>query len=286
MTRRDTADVSVIVPNYNNGRFLKDFIDSVVNSTMHPLELIVIDDGSTDDSRNILEAYNHIEYLKVILFTKHRGLPAALNCGLDHAIGKYIMRSDPDDILFPSRIEHQFKFMESDPETDVAGANVIYFDNVSKKEINRSNFPVGHKKIKATYKRGEHGVLHPTVIAKATVYKSYRYQDIFPGEDYEIFARMIADGRKFANIREPVNLMRIHGQSSTGNLRFETIRQTFEFRDAIFHTVTSKMRMKLYFYHVRNYRSFQTSNNSLSKFIHMVLATLSYPEKAIKRLWH
>ncbi len=281
---KNTVSVSIIAANYNNGQFLHDFIQSIINSTVLPEELIIIDDGSTDNSLSILDDYQYLDFLKPIRFQQHIGLTAALNAGLDVAKGKYIMRADPDDILLPNRIERQFKFMEENEDVDIAGANVIYFNDKDKKEINVSNFPLTHKGIVKAYQRGEHGLHHPTIIAKSAVYQLYRYQKVFPGEDYEIFSRMVSDGKRCANLKEPVNLMRIHGSSSTSNLKFEAIRQTFEFRDKIFRTKTSKWWIYVYYQHILHYRSYQITKKLIPKYFHLFISCMMYPSKAWRKL--
>lgn len=277
------ADISIIAPNFNNGRFLDDFIRSIVNSTYVPKELIIIDDGSTDDSLNILQKYNDLPFLKVITFGENKGLPSALNAGIDAANGKYIMRADPDDMLLPHRIQAQFNFMESHPEIDICGANVLYFNNISGRIVNSSNFPPDHKNIVKAYQRGEHGLQHPTVIGKSTVYKKYKYQAAFPGEDYEIYSRMVVDGRSFANLKSPVNKMRIHTSSLTTNLTYNSIRKTFKFRDQIFKTKTSNIIIIKYFLYIKNYRKSQISRFLILKYFYLFLASICYPSKIIRR---
>lgn len=280
------VSVSIVVPNYNNGRYLDDFILSVCNSTVVPAELIIVDDGSTDNSIDVLRKYNNgLDFLRVIQFSEHCGLPAALNRGIAIATGKYIMRADPDDLLLPMRLEIQYLFMEDHPFVDVSGANVLYFLKNSEKVINRSNFPITHSQIAHSYRHGEHGVLHPTVIAKSKVFKGYRYQPVFPGEDYEIFARMIGDGVMFESIADAVNLMRIHPGSSTCNLKFISIRQTFQFRDRLFGTTTSRLHVYRYFYHIKFYRLYQTSDNFFVKYVCLFCTAFLMPSKIKHRLF-
>ncbi len=282
--RKKIADVSVIVPNYNNGRFLGEFIRSVMDSTVLPRELIIVDDGSTDGSLKILNDYNHLGYLQVISFEKNRGLTAALNVALDVATGKYIMRADPDDILFSNRVQLQFEFMEQNPDIDVLGCNVQYFDSNTMKDINISNFPLAHPEIEITYRRGEHGLQHPTAFVKGDVYRKYRYQKIFPGEDYEIFARMIRDGHRFANLPEPLYHMRVHTGSATGNLKIEHIQVTCRFRDQICGTTTGRLRIYLYYHYILNYRKYQMGKDGLFKYIYLLIAITAYPAKLLKRI--
>jgi glycosyltransferase involved in cell wall biosynthesis len=284
MSEIKKADVSLIVPNFNNGRYLADFIKSVVNSTVQPVELIIVDDGSADDSLSVLDGFRGVDYLKVIRFEKNRGLTAALNAALDASKGRYVMRADPDDILLPEKIQKQYDFMEANPEVDVLGCNVIYFDSITGRDINNSNFPLSPAMIRKAFLKGEHGIQHPTAFARGEVYRKYRYQKIFPGEDYEIFARMISDGHSFANLAEPLYRMRVHPGSSTSNLKFSHIQTTFKFRDQIFHTKTSKTWMRLYFFHILFYRKFQITNHLLLRYLFLLISILIYPGKFLNRI--
>lgn len=284
MKKKDIKEVSIIVPNYNNGKYLSSFINSVIESTVEPAELIIVDDGSKDNSFEVLKNFNSLSYLKVINFKENRGLTAALNAALEISTGKYVMRADPDDRLAPDRIEKQYHFMESHPDIDILGCNTIYFDDGNDKALNKSNFPETHQKIVDAFKKGEHGLQHPTAFVKGEIYRKYRYQKTFPGEDYEIFARMARDGYHFANLHEPLYFMRVHTGSATSNLKFEHIKVTFEFRDRIFDTKTPAYRVWLYYYYQLNYRRFQQSHNPFKRFYYLILAGLCHPKKAFKRI--
>jgi glycosyltransferase involved in cell wall biosynthesis len=282
---KPVADVSILAANYNNGRYLSAFIESVDNSELLPKELIIIDDGSKDDSKQILESFRYLEYLKTIYFEYNKGFTDALNAGLDIAQGKYIMRADPDDILLPNRIKVQYEYMENNPGIDILGSNVLYFNDQDGSIINSSNFPTDHDTITKRFRRGEHGVQHPSVMIKAEVYKKYRYQKIFPAEDYEIFSRMARDKYQFANIPEPLYKMRVHAGSSTSNIKLKDIKQTFLFRDQIFGTKTGKLRIWLYYKHIYYYRKFQMNKSSLKKYFYLFISATAYPSKLFKRVF-
>ncbi len=284
ISNKPTADLSIIAANYNNGRYLDAFITSVWQSSAWPKELIIVDDGSTDDSRDVLAKHAGLSFLKTILFEKNKGFTEALNAALEAASGKYIMRADPDDILLPARIKAQFAFMEQHPEVDVLGSNVAYFREPDGACLNVSNFPLRHEEIAKTYRRGEHGLQHPTAFAKASVYKAYRYQEIFPAEDYEIFSRMVRDGRVFANLPEPLYRMRIHEGSATGNLKMAHIEQTFLFRDQIFGTRTSHFKIWRHWNHIRFYRKSLQTENPIKRLSCLALSALFHPRKMLKRL--
>ncbi len=283
---KNTASVSIVAANYNNGGYLTDFISSINKSSVLPKELIIINDGSTDDSLRILESFSELLYLKVIKFKKNRGFCEALNAGIEYATGEYIMRVDPDDIVLKERIKTQMDYLEKNRDIDVVGSNVIYFLNETGKEVFNSNFPIDHSTIKLAYYKGEHGVQHPATMIRAEVMKQYKYvQDNFKAEDYEIFARMIKNGHKFANISEPLTKMRIHGQSISINIKYSTIELTYKLRDEIFNTSTNPLKIRFYYWYIINYKRFLITNNKVKKLIFLALAILCYPQKFFKRVF-
>ncbi len=276
------VDVSVLATNYNNAKFLDDFFESIVNSTVAPAEVVFVDDGSTDNSIEIAEKYNKILPLKIVSFEKNKGRAAALNKGKNLCNSKYTLIIDPDDIMLPDRIEKQYNFMEQNPQIDVLGGNVTYFNSITGKILNKSNFP--QKKIYETYAKGENGVLQPTVIIKTDVIKKYQYKQIVPGQDYELFSRIVVDGYKFSNLTDILNKMRVHPQSAVSNLKYSSIKQIFEQRDLIFGTKTSDLKVYFYFIHLLNYRKSMLSNKKLAKIYYKIIASLFYPSKIFKRL--
>ena len=283
---KQTANVSIVAANYNNGNYLKDFINSINESTVIPKELFIIDDGSTDDSLKILEGFSGLAYLKIIKFQKNRGFCEALNAGIKNASGDYIMRVDPDDIILPNRIETQVRILENNKDIDVLGSNVVYFNSDTKKEVFRSNFPLDHLSIKLTYRKGEHGVQHPSTMIRTRVMKQYKYnQKNVLADDYDLFARIINDGYKYANVKEPLTRMRIHNKSFSNNIRYQSIRLTYQLRDSIFNTSTSRVKIRLYFWYILNYRKFLISQNIVLKTVYLFLSILFYPSKFWRRVF-
>ncbi|MEA3446151.1 MAG: glycosyltransferase [Bacteroidota bacterium] len=282
---KQTADVSIIAANYNNGKFLANFINSISESTILPKELIIIDDASTDNSLRILSDFSNIKYLKIIKFETNRGFCEALNCGVENATGKYILRIDPDDIICENRIGQQFKFLESNSKIDVVGSNVSYFNSETKKEIFRSNFPVHHSEIKKAFLKGEHGVQHPSTMIRTSVMKNFRYyQENVLAEDYELFAMMINQGYRFANIPAVLTKMRIHSKSVSNSIGFDTIKLTFKIRDRIFNTHSHRFKVWTYYNYILNYRKFLFSNKKFIKPIYLILAAIFYPSKLLRRI--
>jgi len=283
---KEFASVSIIAANYNNGKYLRDFIGSVNESSILPLQLIIINDGSTDNSLEILDEFAHLKYLTVLKFQKNRGFCKALNVGIKEARGDYIMRVDPDDIVCMDRIKTQVHFLEKNKDIDVVGSNVIYFHSDTKQEVFRSNFPTDHDSINKRYLGGEHGIQHPSSMIRSAVMKKFKYlQENVRAEDYEIFARIIQGGHKFANIKQPLTRMRIHSQSVSNNIKYKTIKRTYKIRDKIFKTSTKPLRIWFYYWYILNYRKFLITQHLVMKPVYLSLAVMFYPSKFFRRIF-
>jgi len=280
-----TVDISIVCANYNNGRFLEAFIQSVRNAQAQPRELIIVDDGSDDQSRSILEKNKHLPFLRSVFFEKNRGFAHALNAGIEQANGKYIMRADPDDILHPNKIREHWEFLEEHTDLAGIGCNVAYFRDSPDKCVFRSSFPLSPEAVEKAYRDGEHGMQHPTVIIRSEVFKRYTYrQDTVPAEDYDIFARMVKDGHRFANLPHVLYFMRIHPDSASSRIKPETIQKTFALRDNLFSMRTTQLFRWRYYRHIRAYRNFLLETNRLFASLHLLKSAVYFPEKVIKRL--
>jgi glycosyltransferase involved in cell wall biosynthesis len=105
--------VTVVIPNYNYAKYLSDCLSSVLQQTYTPLQIILVDDGSEDDSLVIAQTYSD----RVQIFTSaHGGVNAARNLGIRNANGKYIAFCDSDDVWLPTKIERQVRFLEKNSE--------------------------------------------------------------------------------------------------------------------------------------------------------------------------
>jgi len=108
--------VSIIIPTYNRAHYLYKTIESVINQTYSNLEIIIIDDGSTDETKSVVDKFcdKRLKYF----FQKNSGVSVARNNGIRRATGEYIMFLDSDDTILPTKIEEQVKFMETHPDID------------------------------------------------------------------------------------------------------------------------------------------------------------------------
>ena len=117
--------VSVIIPTYNRARFLPQAIQSVLDQTLQDLEIIVVDDGSTDNTKAILEDY---KASVVCVHTEHRGVSHARNTGMRVARGQYIGFLDSDDTYLPYKLELQFAFLETHPDIGIVCSEASAFN--------------------------------------------------------------------------------------------------------------------------------------------------------------
>ena len=285
MTKRVRCDVSIICANYNNGKFLNQFLESVRKSSVDPKELIVIDDGSEDNSLEILQNANML-YLKVIALKTNMGFANALNKGIDVATGKYILRIDPDDLMTRHRLEEQYEFLERNNEFDIIGSNARYISGDAMKVLGESNFPLTEAEIINRYRKGEHGLLHGTVMAKTGLFKDNRYiQKNVPAEDYDIFSRMILKGARPLNINKVLTLVRIHEDSVSNDLPSSTVKKTYHLRDELFNTKTSSFTVTINYLSLKYYRKYFFERNFIKKGLYLVASAFFRPDKALSKLF-
>jgi glycosyltransferase involved in cell wall biosynthesis len=116
--------ISVLMPAYNCEAYIKEAIESIINQTFHDFELIVVDDGSTNDTLNLIKSFT--DKRVVCVKNSHRGIVTALNTGLRIARGKYIARMDADDISYSNRLQKQYDFMESHPDVSVCVTHLTF----------------------------------------------------------------------------------------------------------------------------------------------------------------
>jgi glycosyltransferase involved in cell wall biosynthesis len=188
------------MPAYNAGDYISESIESILSQTFDNFELIIIDDGSTDNSRDIVKSYHDS---RIILQENPHDFIRSLNTGIELSKGKYIARMDADDIMLPNRLEIQYRYMEDNPETDVCGSWMEAFGQGSYP----MKLPVKHEDIQA--KMLFHNCLfHPTVMLRRESISGlpsfpniYRQEFIY-AEDYKLWTDLAMAGLHFANIPE------------------------------------------------------------------------------------
>lgn len=120
------SKVTVAIPVYNDEKYLREAIDSILNQTYKDFILLIINDGSTDNSEDIIASYTD-KRIKLINHSCNMGRPAARNTALDAADTEYLAWMDADDISLPDRLQKQIAFLDSHPEISICGSKVRYF---------------------------------------------------------------------------------------------------------------------------------------------------------------
>lgn len=208
--------ISVILPVYNGEMYINDAIQSIINQTEKNFELIIINDGSTDKTENIILSFSdtRIVYIKNEINLR---LIKSLNKGIDNARGKYIARMDADDISFPKRFERQLEIFNSFQGVSMVNLKTLLIDNEGKHSYeNRSTVQVGIEAIKYIQPL-KNMISHPGIMVKADILKKYKYKDEMAYEhieDYELWTRMLEDGHICYTIEEPLLYYRV----STGSI--------------------------------------------------------------------
>ena len=215
--------VSVVMSVYNGERFLREAVDSILSQSFREFEFVVIDDGSTDGSAGILDAYRDRDSRLRVFHRENRGLIESLNYGCTLAAGKYIARMDADDIAVRDRLERQIDFLEAHPEVAVLGGAVEFMD-ASGKTLATTQYPADDQEIQRRLLH-ECPIQHPAVMMRRDVMKSvggYRHA-LTDAEDYDLWMR-IGERTQLANLEQVVLRYRIHvGQVSLKKRRQQTL---------------------------------------------------------------
>lgn len=213
----ENPKVSVLMPVFNGEKYLKKAIDSIIFQTEKNWELIIVDDGSTDSSVEIINSFNdhRIKYFK----KNHEGIVSALNFGILKSTTKYVARMDSDDISCPDRLEKQIKFMEENNFV-LSGSYADIIDCLDNKISEIKYLPLSWNKIKI-FSFLHNPFIHPSVIFnKEFVLKVGGYRNFKHTEDYELWTRIIYKN-KVGNFPESLILYRQHDKQITKRFNFK-----------------------------------------------------------------
>jgi len=219
--------VTVLMPVYNGEKYLREAIESILNQTFTDFEFLIVNDGSTDKSEEIINSYKDSR-IRLVNNEMNKGVVFSLNKGLDLAKGKYVVRMDNDDISLPKRLETQVEFMKKHPEIGVAGAWAKTIGNKNKKYI-KTYFNI--EKIKANLLFGT-SVIHPSVIIDKERINKYnlRYsENCRYAEDYDLWSRSIKYF-SITNINKVLLLYRDHDSNLSKIVSKENIQTSVQIR--------------------------------------------------------
>lgn len=214
--------VSIIIPTFNRSKFIGQAIYSALRQTFFDFEIIVIDDGSTDGTRNVVEQFD--DYRIRYYYQKNRGVSSALNLGIQKSKGEFIARLDSDDLFLPQKIESQIRVFRSKPQVGLVYTQAFNVDS----ELNFIGlYPQQHKLPQNLLKALRMALFPPSqsiMFRKRCVLRTGFFNEkIHIAEDWDFCIRM-ARYYSFYYIERPLVLIRKHDAMITGN-KLETTRQ-------------------------------------------------------------
>lgn len=217
-SRSNSPQVSVLMPAYNCETYVAEAVSSMLSQTFADFEFLVIDDGSTDATRAVLESI-HDPRLRVVSNPRNLGLIATLNRGLELAGGRYIARMDADDISAPERLEKQVRFLDAHPDVDVLGTMANLINEEGRIFGSLADYPTSSGDVRQ-YLLRECCLVHPTVMFRKNAVQAVGGYDAAAqhAEDYDLWLRL-SDRHLLANLPEKLVSYRMHrNQVSINNI--------------------------------------------------------------------
>jgi glycosyltransferase involved in cell wall biosynthesis len=217
--------VSTIIPIYNAETHLADAIESILNQGYQDLEVILVNDASTDHSEAIAEKYIS-DRVRLINNPHNRGVALSLNSALQVCSGEYIARMDADDIAMPDRIKNQVAFMDANPALVVSGS---WARHIGKYEGVLERKPVGTSCV-AAFMMLDNPIMHPTAMLRKRVLEKHnlKYDATFERcEDFDLWERLSHVGG-IDNIPKPLLHFRVHDSSVTAKYSDEMWNKTYD----------------------------------------------------------
>lgn len=206
--RGDVPLVSVVITTFNRAEYLKDSIDSVLNQTFQDFEILILDDGSTDDTDAVVAGYSD-ERVKYFRFEKS-GIPRLRNLALDISRGKFTAVHDDDDIMVPWSLETRLAAIGPGDTGSYGGA--YDFDN----DTGSMHLFPGRVAELASVLNGAKVFYHATLLIESSVLRAVRYDEAFQsGSDFNLALRIMKSGAQLAHCGDIVLLRRLHHRQVT-----------------------------------------------------------------------
>jgi glycosyltransferase involved in cell wall biosynthesis len=220
--------VSVLMSVYNAESYLRDAIDSILQQTFKEFEFVIIDDASSDNSKQIIQSYLD-KRIKLIENEQNLGLTRSLNKGIGYCEGEFIARMDADDVAAPHRLKEQWSFMREHPEVGVCGSWVYYSSQGGSQVLWK--YPLRDEDIRIELLLKSR-IAHPSAMIRKKVLTDHHLSydtEFTTSQDYDLWVRM-SHYCKLANLPEPLLTYRYHTQSISSQKQILQKRNTKKIR--------------------------------------------------------
>lgn len=216
--------VSIVMPAYNCEKYVVDAINSVLAQTYQNWELLVLDDGSKDNTPHIIEEFcQQDSRIKALPNEKNMGVSATRNKGMEHASGEWIAFLDSDDMWEPEKLEKQFKIVEKESaEFLFTGSSYMNEDGEPFKGIFEVPAKVTYKKL-----RNQNVISCSSVLVKKKYFDNIKMEKDEMHEDYAVWLRVLKMGVIAYGVNEPLLIYRISSNSKSGN-KIKTVKMTYK----------------------------------------------------------
>jgi glycosyltransferase involved in cell wall biosynthesis len=201
---------SFLIPVRDGSRFIVAALESALAQTDRDLEVVVVDDGSSDDTAALVETVRRRDArVRLLGLTRGSGLVDSLNFGLEQARGDFVARLDADDLAMPDRLEQQLSFLDAHPGVAVVGSALDLVDGRGT-HVGRVDYPTDPSTVSLRLTQGNVLAHSAVVIRRDRLDATCVYRRTFAhAEDYDLWLR-IADSHDLANVAEPLTRYRIH----------------------------------------------------------------------------
>jgi len=218
--------VSVVISVYNRAAYIEECLNSIANQSYEKIEIIVVDDASTDHSAETVQSWIALHPNAEVVFVKlprNVGFSGAVTTGLFLARGKYIAIQDSDDLSHRDRIKKQVEYLRQHPEITLVGTNYSVINDQSqltKDWVGWLSF--GSENIKANYNKGYHCISHGTILYRASLFNNMGGLNRSVGgtaEDYEFIMRCHRNGTRMDNLKDVLYYYRGHAEQRSRQAR-------------------------------------------------------------------
>lgn len=219
---RNRPLVSVVIPCYNSEEWLEDTLDSVYNQTYNHLEVIVIDDGSTDNTKEIVKKYSDkIKYI----YQENSGPSVARNTGINNSKGEYIAFLDADDMWEEDKLIKQIEFMKNNSSYGVVVTDLKVVNESNEYLYTHKNiWPENKKEIIEKIFMGGIGMSTPTIMARKNLLEKVGgFDEQLPAREDHFLLMNVAEISSIKHIQEPLVRRRINDSSFTQNINPENL---------------------------------------------------------------
>jgi glycosyltransferase involved in cell wall biosynthesis len=210
----NSPSVTVLMPAYNAGRFIREAIESVLAQTHSNFEFIIINDGSTDNTEDVIRSFSDPRIR--VISQENKGIADALNLGLAAAKAPLIARFDADDICYPNRLEIQYKLFEQNPSLTITGSGADYIDQHNHPVFTWFPMALTHARISKMYRQSCPFIHSGVMFRKKEVIRSGGYNGhAHSFEDHLLWVKLLDNGGIALNISEPLLQVRLNPESVT-----------------------------------------------------------------------